>query len=43
MKKLWEKCKTIWTKTEELKKVDSNSLSVFDDRYIKKQNKNVWW
>ena len=31
--KLLEKYKAIWTKTEDLKNIDWNSLTVYDDRY----------
>ena len=33
--KLLEKCKAIWTKTEDLKNIELNALPVYDDRYIK--------
>ena len=33
--KLLEKYKTIWTKTEDLKKVKLNALPLYHDRYIK--------
>ena len=33
--KLLEKYKTIWTKIEDLKNIESNALPVYDDRYIK--------
>ena len=33
--KLLEKYKTIWTKIEDLKKIELNALAVYDDRYIK--------
>ena len=33
--KLLEKYKTIWTKIENLKKIELNALPVYDDRYIK--------
>ena len=32
--KLLEKYKAIWTKTEDLKNIKLNALSVYDDRYI---------
>ena len=32
---LLEKYKTIWTKNEDLKNIELNALSVYDDRYIK--------
>ena len=35
MRKLLEKHKTIWTKTEDLKNIKLNALLVYDDRYIK--------
>ena len=34
-KKKIEKCKTIWTKIEDLKNIELNDLPVYDDRYIK--------
>ena len=34
-KKKTEKCKTIWTKIEDLKNIELNDLPVYDDRYIK--------
>ena len=33
--KLLEKYKTIWTKIEDLKNIELNTLPVYDDRYIK--------
>ena len=33
--KLLEKCKTIWTKIEDLKNIKLNALPVYDDRYLK--------
>ena len=33
--RLLEKCKGIWTKTEDLKNFELNALPVYDDRYIK--------
>ena len=33
--KLLEKCKTIWTKIEDLKDIEINALLVYDDRYMK--------
>ena len=33
--KLLEKCKSIWTKIEDLKDIELNTLLVYDDRYIK--------
>ena len=33
--KVLEKCKTIWTKIEDLKNTGLNALPVYDDRYIK--------
>ena len=33
--KLLEKHKTNWTKVEDLKNIELNTLSVYDDRYIK--------
>ena len=33
--KLLEKYKTIWTKTEDLRNIELNTLPVYDDRYIK--------
>ena len=38
--KLLEKYKAIWTKIEDLKSIELNSLPVYDDRY-KNQNKNI--
>ena len=40
--KFFEKYKAIWTKIEKLKNIISNALPVYDDRYIKNQNKNIW-
>ena len=31
----WKKYKTVSTKTEDLKNIELNALSVYDDRYIK--------
>ena len=33
--KLLENYKTIWTKTEDLKHIELNASTVYDDRYIK--------
>ena len=33
--KLLEKCKTIWTKIEDLRNIELNALPVYADRYIK--------
>ena len=33
--KLSQKYKTIWTKIEDLKNIELNTLPVYDDRYIK--------
>ena len=33
--KLLEKYKAIWTKIEDLKNIELNTLPVYDDRYIK--------
>ena len=33
--KLLEKYKTIWTKTEDIKNIESSALPIYDDRYIK--------
>ena len=33
--KLLEKCKTIWTKIEDLRNIKLNSFAAYDDRYIK--------
>ena len=33
--KLSEKYKTIWTKIEDIKKIELNALPVYDDKYIK--------
>ena len=41
--KLLEKYKTIWTMIENLKSIELNALSIYDDRYIKKQKKNIQW
>ena len=41
--KLLEKYKTIWTMIENLKSIELNSFSIYDDRYIKKQKKNIQW
>ena len=35
VEKLLGKCKSIWTKTEDLKNIKLNALPVYDDRYIK--------
>ena len=40
--KLLEKYKTILTKIEDLKNIELNALSVFHDRYINNQNRNMW-
>ena len=34
-KKLLEKCKTIWSKINDLKNIELDAFPVFDDRYIK--------
>ena len=39
-KKLLEKYKAIWTKLEDLKNIELNSLPVYDDRYIKTKIRN---
>ena len=39
--KLLEKYKAIWTKVADLENIELNALSVYDDRYIKNQNKNI--
>ena len=36
--KLLEKYKTIWTKIENLKKIELNALPVYDEN----KNKNIW-
>ena len=42
--KLLEKYKTIWTKIEDLKYIRLDTLTVYDDWQIyKNQNKNIWW
>ena len=33
--KFLENCKTVLTKTEDLKNIELNAVSVYDDRYIK--------
>ena len=33
--KLLEKCKTIWTKIEDLKNIELSALPVYNDRYVK--------
>ena len=35
--KLLEKYKTIWTKIEDLKNIELNALSVYDDWHIKQK------
>ena len=40
--KLLENYKAIWTKIEDAKNIELNALPVYDDRYIKNQNKNIW-
>ena len=40
--KLLEKYKTILMKIEDLKNIELNALSVFHDRYINSQNRNMW-
>ena len=37
--KLFEKCKTVWTKTEDLKNTEIDVLPVYHDRYIKTEIK----
>ena len=39
--KLSGKYKVIWTNVEYLKNIELNALPVYDDRYIKNQNKNI--
>ena len=39
---LFEKHKTIWTKIEDLKNIESDTLPVFDNRY-QKNNTKMWW
>ena len=39
--KLLQKYKTISTKIEDLKSIESNALSVYDDRYIKRKQKHM--
>ena len=43
--KLLEKCKTMWTKIENLKSIELDALLIYDDRYIKKKKKkkNAQW
>ena len=36
--KLLEKCKTIWTKIEDLPNIELHSLSAYNDRYIRGSN-----
>ena len=31
----------IWTKIEDLNKTELNALAVYDEKYIKNQNKNI--
>ena len=33
--KLLEKCKAIWTKIKDLKKLELSTLPVYEDRYMK--------
>ena len=33
--KLWETYDTIWTKIDDLKNIELNALTVYDDRYVK--------
>ena len=40
--KLSGKYKIIWTKMENFKTIELNALPVYDDRYIKNENNNVW-
>ena len=39
--KLLEKYKAIWTKIEELKNIQLNALTVYDDRYIKTKKEHT--
>ena len=39
--KLLEKYKAIWAKIQNLKNIELNALSVYDDRYIKIKNKYI--
>ena len=41
--KLSGKYKAIWPKIEDFKKIKLDTLPVYDDRYIKNQNNNIWW
>ena len=38
-----EEYRSIWNKTEDLENIELNVLPVYDDRYIKTQNWNIWW
>ena len=40
--KLLEKYKAIWTKIEDFKNIKLNTWLVYDDKYYKNQNKNIW-
>ena len=40
--KLLEKYKATWTKIEDLKDIELDALPVYDNRYIKTKNKNIW-
>ena len=33
----------IWTKIKDLKNIELNALPFYDDRYIKKKKKRIWW
>ena len=39
--KLLEKQKAVWTKIEDLKKIELNASLVYDERYIKYRNKKI--
>ena len=36
------KYKAILIKTEDQQNIELNALPVYDDRYVKNQNKNIW-
>ena len=40
--KLLQKCKAIWTKIEDLKNIKLKALPIYDDKYQKYQNKDMW-
>ena len=39
--KLLEKCKTIWTKIEDLKIIEMTALPVYDDEYKETKNNSL--